>query len=62
MKCLENGSFQAKISEVVNLCGDLAGAKGLACICVCDWQERSDWLVFVCVIGRSEATGLYLCV
>ena len=62
MKRLENGSFQAKIRQVVNLCGDLAGAKRLACICVCDWQEGSDWLVFVCVIGRRGATGLYLCV
>ena len=32
----------------------------VACICVCSWQERSDWLVFVCVAGRSGATGLYL--
>ena len=23
------------------------------------WQERSDWLVFGCAVGRSEATGLY---
>ena len=60
MKRLENGSFQAKIGQVVNLCGDLAGAKRLACICVESWQERSDWLVFVCVVGRSGATGLYL--
>ena len=27
---------------------------------MCDWQEQSDWLVFVCVGGRSGATGLYL--
>ena len=27
---------------------------------MCSWQERSDWLVFGCVVGRSEATGLYL--
>ena len=26
------------------------------------WQERSDWLVFGWKVGRSEATGLYLCV
>ena len=48
MKRLENGSFQAKIRQVVNLCGDLAGAKRLACIWVVSWQERSDWLVFGC--------------
>ena len=28
---------------------------------MCSWQERSDWLVFGFVVGRSEATGLYLC-
>ena len=27
---------------------------------MCSWQERSDWLVFGCVVGRSGATGLYL--
>ena len=26
------------------------------------WQERSDWLVFGWKVGRSGATGLYLCV
>ena len=33
---------------------------GLYCQCVRSWQERSDWLVFLCVAGRSGATGLYL--
>ena len=50
----------AKISKVVNLGGELAGAKRLACIWVVSWQERSDWLVFRWAVGRSGATGLYL--
>ena len=50
----------AKISKVVNLGGELAGAKRLACIWVVSWKERSDWLVFGWSVGRSEATGLYL--
>ena len=50
----------AKISKVVNLGGELAGAERLACICVVSWQERSDWLVFEWGVGRSRVTGLYL--
>ena len=32
------------------LCGELAGAGRLACICVGSWQEQSDWLVFLSVL------------